>query len=411
MPNNEARTRFPLVPYYRYMFIPGLLLLMIPGMLKTYLLMPFPGSQDLESIRMVYYLLPWVMPLHIVGFLLVILPILNSIINGKIWKKIGMLLLCLVCGAILWFTEVKFTAGNIFREPATVAFVKASASGLPPETLVMGVEHGGVAKAYPIDYLAYHHKVQDTIGGLPVLVTYCTMCRTGATFQPVIDNQPLNFRLIGANHYNAIFQDRATGSLWYQATGEAAVGPLQGKRMPLVPSQQVTLGVWLREHPESLVFVADRESREGYGMTEGFADIRPGKEYYATADSNWKMRSWVVGVEIGREARAYPWPALVRQRVINDSVGGVPVVIALENDSISYHVWKRDLNGRTFQFAPDPTGKNLLEMTNGSLWNWDGYCVEGADAGTRLEPVTASQEFWHAWSQFHPGTLRWEETR
>lgn len=40
------------------------------------------------------------------------------------------------------------------------------------DDMVMTVARGGEAAAYPIRQLAYHHVVQDVVGGLPVVVTY-----------------------------------------------------------------------------------------------------------------------------------------------------------------------------------------------------------------------------------------------
>lgn len=40
------------------------------------------------------------------------------------------------------------------------------------EELVLGVESAGEVRAYPVRMLRYHHIVNDTIGGEPLLVTY-----------------------------------------------------------------------------------------------------------------------------------------------------------------------------------------------------------------------------------------------
>ncbi len=40
------------------------------------------------------------------------------------------------------------------------------------EELVLGVEFGGEVRAYPVRMLRYHHVVNDTVGGEPLLVTY-----------------------------------------------------------------------------------------------------------------------------------------------------------------------------------------------------------------------------------------------
>ena len=53
------------------------------------------------------------------------------------------------------------------------AFLTAGETGnLPDEDLVLGLEWMGEARAYPIRMLTYHHIVNDTIAGRPLLVTY-----------------------------------------------------------------------------------------------------------------------------------------------------------------------------------------------------------------------------------------------
>ena len=80
--------------------------------------------------------------------------------------------------------------------------------------LVVGVEIDGDARAYPVQFIGYHHQVRDTVHGAPVIVSFCTVCRTGRVFRPVVDGHPESFRLVGMDHFNAMFEDSTTGSWW-----------------------------------------------------------------------------------------------------------------------------------------------------------------------------------------------------
>ena len=52
-------------------------------------------------------------------------------------------------------------------------FLTASeASHLGEDELVLGYESKGEARAYPIGMMRYHHIVNDSVGGTPLLVTY-----------------------------------------------------------------------------------------------------------------------------------------------------------------------------------------------------------------------------------------------
>lgn len=55
-------------------------------------------------------------------------------------------------------------------DPAFLAAVETDYFG--DEELVLGVEFGGEVRAYPVRMLRYHHIVNDTVGGEPLLVTY-----------------------------------------------------------------------------------------------------------------------------------------------------------------------------------------------------------------------------------------------
>jgi hypothetical protein len=48
----------------------------------------------------------------------------------------------------------------------------AQASYLLDDELVLGLFAEGEARAYPVRMVFYHHVVNDTVGGRPILVTY-----------------------------------------------------------------------------------------------------------------------------------------------------------------------------------------------------------------------------------------------
>ena len=207
----------------------GIILLVIPGLVHAYLLMPFPGSQDLNAITVCYYLEKMVLPLRVVGVVVIAWYFFNYFSKNSIKGKIIKLAVLAVCLLSFYFTDIMFKAETMFQEPQTIKFANAIYNKVPGNYVVIGVVNNGVAKAYPIVYIGYHHKVQDNVGNEPVLVTYCTMCRTAMVYSPIVNGVRQNFRLVGARHYNAIIEDEGTKTWWYQATGKAAVGKLKGQ--------------------------------------------------------------------------------------------------------------------------------------------------------------------------------------
>jgi hypothetical protein len=51
-------------------------------------------------------------------------------------------------------------------------FVAQSESKLDPKEMIMAVGLGTDARAYPISQMAYHHVLNNVVGGVPITVTY-----------------------------------------------------------------------------------------------------------------------------------------------------------------------------------------------------------------------------------------------
>ena len=150
---------------------------------------------------------------------------------------------------------------------------------------MVGVERDGEAKAWPIRFILYHHQVQDTIGGKPILVTYCNVCRTGRVFEPIVGGRHETFRLVGMDTFNAMFEDTRTGSWWRQATGTAVTGPLKGTCLTEVNSVQLTLGQFFALHPNALVMQPDPTFASEYDSAGRF---ERGESLGAShADGSW----------------------------------------------------------------------------------------------------------------------------
>ena len=60
----------------------------------------------------------------------------------------------------------------MFRPIQAAGFVAPGDAHLSDKEMVMTVQIGPDARAYPIRQMAYHHILNDTVGGEPVVVTY-----------------------------------------------------------------------------------------------------------------------------------------------------------------------------------------------------------------------------------------------
>jgi hypothetical protein len=396
-------------PNNPWLFWTGVIFLVIPGLIHAYLLMPFPGSQDLNAMTVAYYLEKIVLPLRVAGAVILLFYLFKYFTRNTRNNKIIKGAVLAVCLVSFYYTDFAYKASTMFEEPHTVKFATAATNKVPDNFVVIGVVNNGVAKAYPVDYLGYHHKIQDNVGQLPVLVTYCTMCRTGRVYSPIINGKRQNFRLVGARHYNAIIEDEGTKTWWYQATGLAAAGKLKGQHLTELPYEQSTLKAWLEKHPNSLILQSDALFISDYNDLKNYDRVQ-----YVDHDSTIKnkdtliRKSWVLSVIVHGQAKAYDWRHLLKKRVLNDHIAVTPVLVTIEPDSLTHHAFNSYANGKILHFKPDTTG-NLTDLETASTWDWEGLSTAGTLKGTQLTRIQAYQEYWHSWKHFHPNTLFWKE--
>jgi hypothetical protein len=386
-----------------FQFIAGIALLLVLEVLRVYFIMPFPGSQRREAVDIAYFLHTNMFWLRTIGLLIIFFPVIHYYWMGSRLSKWLVTLSLISYVYIFMVTNYQMRADKIFYQPKMKTFSRLSGNAVKGEQLVLGVSMNGAAKAYPIEIIGYHHQVRDTIGTEPVMITYCTVCRAGRVYSPVVNNKQEQFRLVGMDRFNAMFEDETTGSWWRQVTGEAVAGPLKGTFLSEIPSRQLSLNAWLDQYPDSEILQPDTNYREQYAHLEKF-DEGTLKQSLLRRDSlSWKEKSWVVGIQIGAHTRAYDWNELVNRRVINDTLARNPIVIALANDSTSFGVWERG----AMEFSLDPETNMLRDAATGSRWNFNGRCIEGALEGTQLMPIQAYQEFWHSWRTFRSKSTRY----
>jgi len=261
---------------------------------------------------------------------------------------------------------------------------------------VVGVVRNGEARAYPVQFIGYHHQVQDTVGGEPVLITFCTVCRTGRAWSPVVDGNVERFRLVGMDHFNAMLEDRTTGSWWRQATGEAVTGTRKGRALTEIPSQQLSLATWLELYPMSRIMQPDPALQSKYNASVDYETGASKSALTGTDTSSWHDKSWVVGITVHGESRAYDWNRLKREHLVHDVLGGEPILVVLAADNVSYFAFTRPDFVTHFQLRRD-------SLIAGDI----GYGLSGRGAAGTLASVQASQEFWHSWLEFHPKTSRY----
>lgn len=282
---------------------------------------------------------------------------------------------------------------------------------------VIAVERDGEARAYPLRLLNWHEVVNDSLGG-PLLVTYCPLCASGVTAVRTVDGEETTFGVSGLLFRDAlVMYDERTESLWSQIAAAAIQGERVGTTLELVPSALTTWAEFREQYPEGVVLRPPPESSTvtGRNSTRDY-DRNPYAGYESSSqigiggsgsfdDDRLHPKTTVVGVEHGGVARAYPLEPVQQAGVVNDEVGGLPVVVAA-TDSGTLVAYVREVDDETLTFEREGDG---FLAAGGSRWRLlGGRAVDGPHEGTRLQQAnTVAQEFFFSWLNFHPETEVW----
>jgi hypothetical protein len=361
--------------------------------------MPFPGSQRSETVDIAYWLRTNIVWIRIVTLAVISIALIRAFKEGKNWEKISLSLALLGYIAVFILFNYRFEADKIFLQAANRSFIPTAAS-IDKSKLVIGVVVNGEAKAYPIQLIGYHHQVMDTVGNEPIIITNCTVCRTGRAYSTMVNGRHESFRLVGMDHFNAVFEDETTKTWWQQANGQAIAGPLKGSALKEIPSRQLTIDSWMRQYPNSMVMGPDPLYDERYFRLEDYDRGTMQSSLVKRDYKSWQPKSWVVGVKNEFSSVAYDWNDLVKKRVIQDSLQALPILLAIDTDTTSFHVYDRRINGLVLQFNTHTNDNCFTDTTTNSIWNMDGLCIDGPLKGQQLNRVQAYNEFWHSWETF-----------
>ena len=397
MRGNRSRPRGASAIVYRMkrLFYLGVVLLVIFEVARVYFIMPLPGSQRMRSIDLAYALHSYRWALRAALGTLILAGAWPAWRGGG-WRKIVVPAALAFAGTAAYGSNVTMSADRIFIAPTAITMQPVERNSVAMARLVVGIASGSEARAYPVQFIGYHHQVSDTLDGKPVLVTFCTVCRTGRVFSPLVDGRAESFRLVGMDHFNAMLEDRTTGSWWRQANGEAIVGARTGQKLEEIPSRQVMLAQWLALYPRSLIMQADSALAPRYARDFDYETGRSRSALTGSDSASWHEKSWVVGITANGVSRAYDWNRLLREVAVNDTLGGKPIVLAVAADRRSYFAFVR------------PDAATRFTVRNDSLVAGpDAWAFTGRGTAPALEPINASQEFLHSWRPFQPETGRY----
>lgn len=289
-------------------------------------------------------------------------------------------------------------------------FEDAKSAPVDVTDMVLAVKIGVVAHAYPIRTLGYHHIVNDSIGGVPFAVTYCTLCHSGVVWSRVLDGRTLRFRLAGINNGNALMRDEQTNSIWQQSTGQAIFGAMKGRQLDLIRSDEMTFGLWRSEQPQGLVLKPDAPYADEYDPKNWESQVERTPVVIDTSKSGIRPHELMLGVTLAGQSKAYPIKTILAAKLIQDQLAGGPLLIVVGPDRASIRVFQWQGTAESKTFVPlqttDPQAKDgsFQDAETGSAWSFQGCAISGKLAGQCLTQVDVNKDYWFDWMNHHPST-------
>lgn len=166
-----ARPRFVRVAAWVilvFVVLAGLAAVLIP----VWIIRPF-ASQSRQGLQLSYLLRSWSQTLTLItsaaalGLAIWLWPVAH-----RWWRKSFLVAILLIGFLSTWFARQNHFEW-MFNSLSMPSYASVSDATFPGDTdMVLAVENNGEAVAYPVRLMAYHHVVQDIVGGVPIVATY-----------------------------------------------------------------------------------------------------------------------------------------------------------------------------------------------------------------------------------------------
>jgi hypothetical protein len=197
--------------------------------------------------------------------------------------------------------------------------------------------------------------------------------------------------------------DEETGSFWQQISGLAIAGPLAGKSLPFVSSDEISLALWKSEQPGGTILKDVPQYASRYAKPDWDGKMQKTPTVLSYARPGLAPRDLMLGIHAFGAARAFPFEDVVKQKLVRDHVGPEPVLLVLGPDDETVRAFRPRLAG-----GVEPgfyrTQDGMMDDATGSRWNFQGCAIEGKAKGACLESVYVIKDYWFDWRHYNPAT-------
>lgn len=276
----------------------------------------------------------------------------------------------------------------------------ADADYLRDDDLIFGVEINGDIRAYPLRIMGWHEMFNEVIGGVPVALAYCTLCGSGILFETQLPDRdaPLILSTSGFLYRsNKLMYDRQTESLWNQFTGKPVSGALRGSGIELAQRPVVIeiWGQWKARNPSTQVLSVDTGFSRDYGSGVVYSSYfaSPNLMFPARVDQTLlRQKDYVFAIRQFGAAKAWALDLFDGETVVNDRIGGTPIVLIGDRSSRSVRAYERGDR----EFSLDASGTLLAD---GQAWQ-AGEADLTTTTGDSLPRIAGHIAYWFAWNNY-----------
>ena len=270
---------------------------------------------------------------------------------------------------------------------------------LDDDSLVFGVSINGDARAYPLRIMGWHEMFNETIGGVPVALAYCTLCGAGILYETQVEGREKEL-VFGSSGFlyrsNKLMFDRETNSLWNQFTGEPVTGPLvdSGIKLKTRPLAITRWGDWKEKNPTTRVLDLRTGFLRNYDEGVVYNNYFSSDELMFPVlvdEENLKAKDYIFGIRDVAQQKAWPLKAFKEEPVINDALGAQNLVLIGNPDNRTVRAYDRgELRFSGSEDALTAAGQN---------WQVTEEAIV-ADDGTRLARVPGHVAYWFGWNSY-----------
>ena len=260
---------------------------------------------------------------------------------------------------------------------------------------VIGVAIGGDARAYPRRIIDWHEMVNDTVGGTPVSLAYCTLCGSAVLYDGRVGDTTYRFGTSGLLYRsNKLMYDRQTRNLWEQYTGEPVWGSLvgSGTRLRFLPVVHTSWGEWLEANPTTRVLDIVTGFQRNYGPGVAYAQYWSSPDLmFPAPDRSGPLaaKDIVYAVRLDGETVGYPITELVRAGFFQDRLGTTDILVLATPDGSGARAYDR----RGIRFASFDARSGIASSEDGVSWRVTEDWLVASD-GRRLPRVPGHNSFW-----------------